>query len=128
MSTPNGFHLALFGPPGAGKGTQAQRLSGELGVPHISTGEILRAEVAQGTDLGRRAKDLMDGGDLVTDDLMLDLVRSRLHLQVCRHGFNLDEFPRSCGQSVCVETFGGYDGSSFKVVSLEVPQEELVQR
>ena len=70
MSTPNGFQLLLFGPPGAGKGTQAERLSGKLGVPHISTGEILRAEVAQGSDLGRRAKHVMDRGELVTDDLM----------------------------------------------------------
>src|SRR5262245_21213438 len=128
MSTPNGFHLALFGPPGAGKGTQAQRLSGELGVPHISTGEILRAEVAQGTDLGRRAKDVMDRGELVTDDLMLDLVHSRLHHQECRRGFILDGFPRSLGQAVGFETLCGYDASSFKVLSLEVPQEELVQR
>src|SRR5262245_38958453 len=128
MSTPNGFQLLLFGPHGAGKGTQAQRLSGELAVPHISTGETLRAEVAQGSDLGRRAKDVMDRGELVTDDLMLDLVQSRLHEQDCRPGFILDGFPRSLGQALGFETTCGYDASSLKVLSLEVLQEELVQR
>jgi adenylate kinase len=128
MSTPNGFQLLLFGPPGAGKGTQAERLSGKLGVPHISTGEILRAEVAHGSDLGRRAKHVMDRGELVTDDLMLDLVQSRLHQRDCRRGFILDGFPRSLGQALGFETTCGYEPSSLKVLSLEVPQEELVQR
>jgi adenylate kinase len=127
MST-NGFRLLLFGPPGAGKGTQAERLSERLGVPHVSTGEILRAEVAKGTDLGKRAKSVMDRGELVTDDLMLDLVQVRLHQQDCSRGFILDGFPRSVGQAVGFETTCGFAASTLKVLSLEVPQEELVQR
>jgi adenylate kinase len=106
----------------------AGRRAPQTGVPHISTGEILRAEVAQGSDLGRRAKHVMDRGELVTDDLMLDLVQSRLHQRDCRRGFILDGFPRSLGQALGFETTCGYDPSSLKVLSLEVPQEELVQR
>jgi adenylate kinase len=128
MSTANGFRLLLFGPPGAGKGTQAERLSAQLGVPHISTGEILRAEVAKGSALGMRAKDAMDRGELVTDDLMLDLVQARLHQEDCRDGFILDGFPRSLGQALGFEETCGFDATTLKVLSLEVPPDELVQR
>jgi adenylate kinase len=128
MSTPNGFRLLLFGPPGAGKGTQAERLSAKLRVPHISTGEILRAEVSRGSALGLRARDAMERGELVTDDLMLDLVQSRLHQSDCDKGFILDGFPRSIGQAVGFEESCGFDAATLKVLSLEVPHEELVQR
>lgn len=128
MSTANGFRLLLFGPPGAGKGTQAERLSAKLRVPHISTGEILRAEVAKGSPLGQRARSAMDRGELVTDDLMLDLVQSRLHQKDCGRGFILDGFPRSLGQALGFEENCGFDAGTLKVLSLEVPHEELVQR
>jgi adenylate kinase len=112
MSTPNGFRLLLFGPPGAGKGTQAERLSAKLRVPHISTGEILRAEVSRGSALGLRARDAMERGELVTDDLMLDLVQSRLHQSDCDKGFILDGFPRSIGQAVGFEESCGFDAAT----------------
>lgn len=128
MSTANGFRLLLLGPPGAGKGTQAERLSAKLGIPHISTGEILRAEVAKGSELGLRAKEAMERGALVTDDLMLDIVQARLHDEDCRFGFILDGFPRSLGQAVGFEKSCGFHASNLKVLSLEVPPEELVQR
>src|SRR5262245_54564739 len=99
MSTANGFRLLLLGPPGAGKGTQAERLAAKLGLPHISTGEILRAEVAKGSPLGERARGAMERGELVTDDLMLDIVQARLHAEDCTGGFILDGFPRSLGQA-----------------------------
>lgn len=128
MSTANGFRLLLLGPPGAGKGTQAERLAAKLGLPHISTGEILRAEVAKGSPLGERARGAMERGELVTDDLMLDIVQARLHADDCTGGFILDGFPRSLGQAVGFEETCGFKAKSLKVLSLEVPPDELVSR
>src|SRR5207237_7669220 len=88
------LNVLLLGPQGAGKGTQAKRISEEYGIPHIASGEILRAEMNAGTELGRRVKDVYDRGDLVSDDLMIELIRNRLEQPDNESGFLLDGFPR----------------------------------
>jgi adenylate kinase len=95
--------LILLGPPGAGKGTQAQRLARELGLPHISTGVILREAAEQGTDLGRKAKEVMDRGDLVSDEIMLGIIRERLSAADCAGGYILDGFPRTIPQAEALD-------------------------
>jgi adenylate kinase len=95
--------LILLGPPGAGKGTQAQRLARELDLPHISTGVILREAAEQGTDLGRKAKEVMDRGDLVSDEIMLGIIRERLSAADCAGGYILDGFPRTIPQAKALD-------------------------
>ena len=95
--------LILLGPPGAGKGTQAQRLARELGLPHISTGVILREAAEQGTDLGKKAKEVMDRGDLVSDEIMLGIIRERLAAADCAGGYILDGFPRTIPQAEALD-------------------------
>lgn len=120
--------LVLLGPPGAGKGTQADLLSERLGTPHISTGDILRAEVSRGTDLGVRAKSFMDRGELVPDELMLGIVRERLSAPDCAAGFVLDGFPRSVPQAVSLDEICGDSLRGLRTVSLVVPTDEVVRR
>src|SRR5438270_7572170 len=93
------MRLVLVGPPGAGKGTQAQFISAHLGVPKISTGDIFRANVSQGTELGQEAKKYMDAGDLVPDEITIGMVRERLAEDDARKGFLLDGFPRNVPQA-----------------------------
>jgi adenylate kinase len=95
--------LILLGPPGAGKGTQAQKLAAELKVPHISTGVILREAAEQGTELGKRAKTIMDAGQLVSDDIMLGIIRERLQAKDCERGYILDGFPRTIPQAEALD-------------------------
>jgi len=120
--------LVLLGPPGAGKGTQADLLSARLKMPHISTGDMLRSEISRGSALGMRAKGFMDKGDLVPDDLMLGIVRQRLGDADCRQGFVLDGFPRSVAQAVSLDAICGNATHGLRAVSLEVPMDELVRR
>ena len=91
--------IVLLGAPGAGKGTQAKLISGHYGIPHISTGDILRDNVARGTELGRKAKRVMERGDLVSDDLVNGMVADRLKQPDCDRGFVLDGFPRTVAQA-----------------------------
>lgn len=91
--------LILFGPPGAGKGTQAKLMSRKLGLPHISTGDILRSEVHHGTDLGRKAKDYMEAGKLVPDALVTAMIKNRMTLPDLKNGFILDGYPRTAAQA-----------------------------
>src|SRR2546421_12128185 len=93
------MRLVLLGPPGAGKGTQAAKLAAYLGVPHISTGNILRHNVAQGTDLGKKAKAYMDAGQLVPDDIVIAMTERRLKEPDAKKGFILDGFPRTIPQA-----------------------------
>jgi adenylate kinase len=118
----------LLGPPGAGKGTQAELLSARLGTPHISTGDILRGEIARESELGQRAKSFMDRGELVPDDLMLGIVRERLGAPDCLAGFVLDGFPRSVPQAAILDEICGNSTQGLRAVSLEVPTDELVRR
>jgi adenylate kinase len=116
------LNILLLGPQGAGKGTQAKRISKEYGIPHIASGEILRAEMAADTELGRRVKDVYDRGDLVSDDLMIQLIKSRLAQADTDNGFILDGFPRTTVQAEALDETFGEIGRSFNVVfALQIP-------
>ena len=121
--------LILLGPPGAGKGTQAQKLSGELAIPHISTGVILRDAVAAGTELGERAKKVMDAGQLVSDDVMLGIIRDRLKQNDCGRGCILDGFPRTIPQAEALdELLDEKETPPALIVSLDLDEAELRRR
>ncbi len=116
--------LILLGAPGAGKGTQAKWISEEYGIPHISTGDILRKNVAEGTELGKEAKKYMDEGKLVPDELIIDMVRDRLSQDDCKNGFILDGFPRTIKQAEALEKITDVDA----VLNIYVPFEKLIER
>jgi adenylate kinase len=125
------MNVILFGPPGAGKGTQAKKLTADFGIPHLSTGDILREAVREGTELGSRAKPLMDAGKLVPDELVIEIVEQRLGADDARKGFILDGFPRTIPQAEALERAlqKQEDGRKIDaVISLEVPEAELVDR
>jgi adenylate kinase len=123
------LNVLLLGPQGAGKGTQAKRIAGEYDIPHIASGEILRAEMAAGTDLGRRVRDVYDRGDLVSDDLMIELIRTRLEQPDTESGFVLDGFPRTTVQAEALDEMFGEIGRQFSVVfALQVPDEVAFER
>lgn len=122
-----GRRILFLGPPGAGKGTQAAMLARALGVPHISTGDMLRAAVAAGTDLGRRAEAIMAAGDLVPDELVVALVAERLTESDAACGYLLDGFPRTLGQAEALSSKIG-DGALELALLLDVAEEELVAR
>ncbi|MBI4487048.1 MAG: adenylate kinase [Acidobacteria bacterium] len=121
------MNLIMLGPPGAGKGTQATRLAQQRGVPKISTGDILREAVHAGTDVGRRAKVAMDRGELVSDELMIGIVKERLSRHDALGGFVLDGFPRTVAQAAALDTMmTGRD--PLIVLDIVVPEAELVKR
>ncbi len=121
--------LIFLGPPGAGKGTQAQILSQNHQIPHISTGDILRAAVAQQTSLGKQAKNYMDGGELVPDSLILDLIQDRLSDSDASNGWILDGFPRNVNQAAFLDKLlEKLNQNANCVLNLEVPDEILVER
>ena len=117
--------IILLGPPGAGKGTQANFIREEFRIPQISTGDILRAEVAAGTPRGTELKRVMDAGELVSDELILDIVRTRVTADDCRNGYLFDGFPRTVAQADGMKAHGiGVD----YVVELRVDDEEIIRR
>ena len=121
--------LILLGPPGAGKGTQAQRLAAELAVPHISTGVILREAGEKGTELGKKAKAIMDAGQLVSDDIMLGIIRDRLQAPDCAKGYILDGFPRTIPQAqVLDELLSQKAEPPVVIANLALDEEELRRR
>ena len=121
--------LLLLGPPGVGKGTQAQRLIDELGIPQISTGEMLRAAVAAGTPVGRQAKGYMDRGELVPDAVVIGVARERIAQPDARQGFILDGFPRTVAQAEALDRMLGELGMRLeRCVALTADGEELVKR
>lgn len=123
------MRLVLLGAPGSGKGTQAARLKAHLQVPHISTGDLLRAEVAAGTPLGTRAKAVMDRGDLVSDEILLGMLEDRLSREDTRAGFILDGYPRNLVQAAALDTLLTRLGTPFDAaVQLEVDNELLIER
>jgi adenylate kinase len=123
------MRLVLLGAPGSGKGTQAGRLKAELGVPHISTGDMLRAAVAAGTPLGIKAKAVMDAGQLVSDDILLGMLEERLAQDDARNGFILDGYPRNLAQASALDEMLAKLGQPLDaVVKLEVPNEAIVER
>jgi adenylate kinase len=121
--------LILLGPPGAGKGTQAKKLVGLTGIPQISTGDMLRAAVKAGTELGRKAKEFMDAGKLVPDEVVIGLVEERLAEADCKGGFMLDGFPRTVPQAETLERMLTRLGRKIDhVLAIDVDDEELVTR
>ncbi|MBD2799172.1 adenylate kinase [Xenorhabdus sp. M] len=119
------MRIILLGAPGAGKGTQAQFIMEKYGVPQISTGDMLRAAVKAGTELGLKAKELMDNGKLVTDELVIALVKERIKQDDCRNGFLLDGFPRTIPQADAMKE-AGIDVDF--VLEFDVPDEIIVER
>ena len=118
------MNIIFLGPPGAGKGTQSQIVSQRLSIPQISTGDMLRAAVSQKTPTGLKAKAYMDAGELVPDEIIIDLVRERVDEDDCRNGFILDGFPRTVAQADALAALCAVD----RVVNIDVPQERLVAR
>ncbi len=121
--------LILLGPPGAGKGTQAQKIVDRYRIPQISTGDILRAAVKDGTPLGKKAKGFMDQGQLVPDEVVIGIIEGRLKAPDCQGGFILDGFPRTIVQAESLQsTLTKMRKSIDHVISIEVDSEELVRR
>lgn len=119
------MRIILLGPPGAGKGTQAQTITADYGIPQISTGDMLRAAIKAGTELGIKAKAVMDAGQLVSDDIILGLVKERIAQDDCRGGFLFDGFPRTIPQAqALVDNSITIDA----VIELQVPDEKIVRR
>ncbi|QIK80481.1 adenylate kinase [Lysobacter sp. HDW10] len=123
------MRLILLGAPGSGKGTQASRLKDHLQVPHISTGDLLRAEVAAGSELGIAAKEVMARGELVSDEILLGMLKSRLSRDDCKDGFILDGYPRNVAQANALDALlASIQQPLEAAVQLEVPTELLVER
>ena len=124
-----GMNLILLGPPGAGKGTQAERIASLYGIPHISTGDIFRENIRKGTELGLEAKGFMDRGELVPDSLVIDIVKSRLDTSDCRKGFILDGFPRTVAQADALSAMLAEMSMPIgHVLNIQVPDEVVVGR
>jgi adenylate kinase len=119
----------IFGPPGSGKGTQAARIENEFNLAHLSTGQILRAEVKRGTEIGKEVARSMAAGDLVPDDLIVSIVRQRLPASEAGGGVLLDGFPRTLEQARALDEMLAREGHRVDfVIALEVPEDELVDR
>ena len=123
------MHILLMGPPGAGKGTQAANLVKEFGIPHISTGDMFRAAVKEGTELGLQAKACMDAGKLVPDEVTIGIVKERLSKPDCKKGFILDGFPRTVEQADALSGILKELGISLScVLNITVPAADLIER
>ena len=121
------LNVIILGPPGAGKGTQAERFARQRGLPKISTGDILREAVSAGTEIGLRAKAIMARGELVSDEVIIEIVRDRLQRPDARRGFVLDGFPRTVAQAAALDTIVDRRDPLI-VVDIAVPEAELMRR
>lgn len=123
------LNIILIGPPGAGKGTQSQIIEKEFGLKQLSTGDMLRAEIAGGTELGLQAKELMDRGDLVPDEIMIGMIANRMDGRDCKNGVIFDGFPRTVTQAQALDFLLNQRDAPIKaVIRLTVDEEELVSR
>ena len=121
--------LIMLGAPGAGKGTQAKKIAEKYGIPHISTGDIFRANIKHGTELGNKAKSYMEQGLLVPDELTCDLVVDRIAQDDCKNGYVLDGFPRTIPQAEALKAALGKMGTTIDyAINVEVPDENIVER
>ena len=117
--------LILLGPPGAGKGTQAELISKKLNIPHISTGDILRESIRNNTSLGEQAKKIMDQGNLVSDEIILGIIKERVSLRDCKDGFLFDGFPRTIGQADGLKKL---NIDINLVIEISLPEETIISR
>ena len=123
------MNLLLYGAPGSGKGTQANMLRAHFGIPHIATGDMLRAEIQAGTELGRQAQPILAAGQYVSDDIMVGMIRNRLRQPDCEPGFIIDGFPRTVPQAEALDgLMSELDKRFDRVVYLMVPVDELLRR
>ncbi|KOV95278.1 adenylate kinase [Streptomyces sp. NRRL B-3648] len=123
------MRIVLVGPPGAGKGTQAVRLAEKLAIPHISTGDLFRANISQQTELGKLAKSYMDAGNLVPDEVTIAMAKDRMEQPDAVNGFLLDGFPRNVSQAQALDELLQSEGITLDaVLDLEVPEDEVVKR
>ena len=123
------FNLILFGPPGSGKGTQSERLISKYGLKHLSTGDLLRSEIAGQTPLGLAAKSYMEKGQLVPDEVVIEMISSALDNNPLAHGFLFDGFPRTTAQAEALDKLLNQKGTSIVVVlALQVSEDELIKR
>ncbi|MBW1597846.1 adenylate kinase [Streptomyces sp. JJ38] len=123
------MRIVLVGPPGAGKGTQAALLAKNLGIPHISTGDLFRANISQGTELGRRAQEYMRAGELVPDEVTVNMAKDRMEQEDAAGGFLLDGFPRNLAQAEALDgILRDAELALDAVLDLEVPEDEVVRR
>ena len=121
--------IIMLGAPGAGKGTQAKMIAEKFGIPHISTGDIFRANIKNGTELGAKAKEYMDKGLLVPDELVVDLIMDRFKADDCKNGYILDGFPRTIPQAEALDKALSANGDSVDyAIDVEVPDENIVNR
>lgn len=126
-TTENKMVIILLGPPGSGKGTQAKKISEKLSLPHISTGDLFRENLSRGTELGKKVKSYMESGNLVPDDIVIDMLMNRVAAPDCKKGYLLDGFPRSLPQAEALQKHLGSD-VNLVVLNIQVDDEAIVKR
>ena len=122
------MNIILFGPPGSGKGTQAINICETLRVPHLSTGDMLREAVTSGSDVGKKAKEIMENGGLVSDEIVLSIVKERIVLEDCVNGFVLDGFPRTINQAIGLDSLLENNQKIEYVLRIKVDEESIIKR
>ena len=122
------MRIILFGPPGCGKGTQAIFISESLSIPHLSTGDMLRSAVSSGTEIGLKAKKIMESGGLVSDEIVLSIVKEQITKNDCKNGFILDGFPRTVNQAEQLDSLLSTNNKLDCVLRIKVDEEEIIKR